>query len=36
MKTFKAILHQEYLINKRSLSNLIMGRDASCVFSVIY
>lgn len=36
MKTFKAILHQEYLINKRSLSNLIMGIGMPLAFFLLF
>ncbi|MGT2928942.1 ABC transporter permease [Streptococcus dentasini] len=36
MKTFKAILYQEYLINKRSLSNLVMGIGMPLVFFLLF
>ncbi|MGT2749705.1 ABC transporter permease [Streptococcus orisasini] len=36
MKTFKAILYQEYLINKRSLSNLIMGIGMPLAFFLLF
>lgn len=36
MKTFKAILKQEYLINKRSLSNLLMAIGMPLAFFLLF
>lgn len=36
MKTFKAILKQEYLINKRSLSNLVMAIGMPIAFFLLF
>lgn len=36
MKTFNAILKQEYLINKRSMSNLIMGIGMPVAFFLLF
>lgn len=36
MKTFKALLKQEYLINKRSLSNLIMAIGMPLAFFLLF
>ncbi|MGT2906704.1 ABC transporter permease [Streptococcus dentiloxodontae] len=36
MKTFKAILHQEFLINKRSLSNLVMAIGMPLAFFLLF
>ncbi|AND79763.1 ABC transporter permease [Streptococcus pantholopis] len=36
MKTFKALLYQEYLINKRSLSNLFMGIGLPVAFFLLF
>lgn len=36
MNTFQAILKQEYLINKRSISNLIMAIDMPVAFFLLF